>query len=215
MTLYELDNYAGAALVKNVGDDATLTDDPLGTGSWNDKASSIKVTTAGADTTAPSTPTALSTSNVTTTQITLSWTASTDNVGVTGYEMYRDGKLVTTVTSTNYTFTSLTAATTYTLGVKARDGSNNVSSLATKGATTAAVSGGNCGSSAWSSSTSYNKGSIVKETCTWSILCTSGDLNKTFAWRCDAVDVTHCSAYEPGAVNSNWSGIWTKLEECP
>jgi chitodextrinase len=129
--------------------------------------------------------------------------------------MYRDGKLVTMVTGATYTFTGLTASTTYTLGVKARDGSNNVSALATKGATTSAVSGGNCGAAAWSGSTSYSSGSIVKETCTWNILCTAGDLNKTFAWRCDGNPASFCAAYEPGAVNSNWTGIWTKLEQCP
>src|SRR6185295_12519101 len=136
---------------------------------------------------------------------------STDNVGVTGYEMYRDGKLVTTVTGATYTFTGLTASTTYTLGAKARDGSNNVSALATKGATTSAAAGGNCGASAWSGSTSYSSGSIVKETCSWSVLCTGGDLGKTFAWRCDGNPSSYCSVYEPGAVNSNWTGIWTKL----
>src|SRR5262249_60534235 len=108
-----------------------------------------------------------------------------------------------------------TVSNTYRLGLKARHGANTVAPLAPKAATTAATTGGNCGASAWSSSTSYSNGSIVKEVCAWNILCTASDLNKTFAWRCDGNPASFCSSFQPGAVNSNWSGIWTKLEQCP
>jgi glucose/arabinose dehydrogenase/chitodextrinase len=85
--------------------------------------------TTPADTTAPSVPTNLVATANGPTQITLTWTASTDNVGVTGYDVYRDGANdpITTVGSTSYVNTSLTPGTTYTYAVRARDAAGNVS----------------------------------------------------------------------------------------
>ncbi|MGG1550331.1 sugar-binding protein [Paenibacillus ferrarius] len=57
----------------------------------------------------------------------LAWTASTDNVGVAGYNIYNGGNLVATVTSTTYTVTGLTPGTSYTFTVKAKDAENNIS----------------------------------------------------------------------------------------
>jgi chitodextrinase len=82
-------------------------------------------TAACADATAPSAPTALTRTAATTTSVTLAWTASTDNVGVTGYSLFRDGGAVTTTTNTSYAFTGLMCGTTYTLGVEAYDAANN------------------------------------------------------------------------------------------
>ncbi len=83
------------------------------------------------DTQAPTTPTNLASSNVTQTTATLSWTASTDNVGVTGYNVYRNGILLGTSTGTTYNVTGLTAATTYTFYVSAYDAAGNVSTAST------------------------------------------------------------------------------------
>ncbi|GAA3881494.1 hypothetical protein GCM10022381_24690 [Leifsonia kafniensis] len=95
------------------------------------------------DTTAPSVPTALAASATTSAGTTLTWVLSTDNVAVTGYEIYRNGALVTTIEApaTTYTDTGLTASTTYTYTVKARDAAGNVSaaSTATSVTTTAPV----------------------------------------------------------------------------
>jgi bacillolysin len=79
------------------------------------------------DTAAPSAPANLAASGTTATTTNLSWTASTDNVGVTGYNVYRGATLVTTVTGTSYTATGLTAATAYTFSVKAKDAAGNLS----------------------------------------------------------------------------------------
>lgn len=84
------------------------------------------ITAGTTDTTAPSTPT-LSASGTTQTSTNLSWTASTDNVGVTGYDVYRGTTLLTTVTGTTYTVTGLTASTAYTFSVRAKDAAGNVS----------------------------------------------------------------------------------------
>ena len=65
------------------------------------------------DTTAPSTPTGLVGTAVNASQVNLSWTASTDNAGVTGYEIFRNGTLVGTSATNSYSDTGLTASTQY------------------------------------------------------------------------------------------------------
>ncbi len=87
------------------------------------------ITAGTSDTTAPSTPTNLTASGTTQTSTNLSWTASTDNVGVTGYNVYRGTTLLTTVTGTTYTATGLTASTAYSFTVRARDAAGNLSAV--------------------------------------------------------------------------------------
>lgn len=79
----------------------------------------------GTDTEAPSVPTGLSSSSITTTSFTLSWSASTDNVGVTGYEVFRGTTSIGTTTSTSISVSGLTAGTTYAMKVRARDAAGN------------------------------------------------------------------------------------------
>ncbi|MCD8402368.1 M4 family metallopeptidase [Tenacibaculum finnmarkense] len=79
------------------------------------------------DTTAPTAPTNLVASNVTQTSLTLNWNESTDNVAVTGYDVYKGATKVTTTTNTTATITGLTAETGYTFSVKAIDEEVNVS----------------------------------------------------------------------------------------
>ncbi|WP_456423215.1 fibronectin type III domain-containing protein, partial [Lutibacter sp.] len=76
----------------------------------------------------------------------LAWTASTDNVGVTGYDIYVDGVFNGTTATTAYTITGLSPTTTYSLTVLAKDGANNTSAQSTpvNGTTTALSS--NCAS---------------------------------------------------------------------
>ena len=87
----------------------------------------VNIVTGTADTTAPSAPTALTASGTTQATTTLSWTAATDNVGVTGYNVYRGTTLLATVSTTTYSVTGLTATTAYTFSVKAKDAAGNVS----------------------------------------------------------------------------------------
>ncbi|WP_138752240.1 sugar-binding protein [Paenibacillus sinopodophylli] len=79
------------------------------------------------DTQAPTVPTNLTVQSHTDRTATLSWTASTDNVGVTEYEIYNGNTLAGTVTSTIYTVTGLMPSTSYMFTVKAKDGENNAS----------------------------------------------------------------------------------------
>lgn len=79
------------------------------------------------DTQAPTSPTNLKASNVAQTSLTLSWNASTDNVGVTGYEVYLGSSSLGSVTGTSANITGLTAATPYSFKVKAYDAAGNKS----------------------------------------------------------------------------------------
>ncbi len=107
-------------------------------GNVSGTATANVATAACPDTTPPSTPTGLATSAVGQTSATLSWTASTDNVGVTGYRLFQGGTQVGTSATTSFNFTGLTCGTTYTLGVAAVDAAGNVSGTATANVATAA-----------------------------------------------------------------------------
>src|SRR4029077_19059007 len=65
------------------------------------------------DTTPPSTPTDVSATAVSGSQINVSWTARTDNVGVTGYQVFRNGALIKTTTLLSYSDTGLAASSAY------------------------------------------------------------------------------------------------------
>ena len=84
-------------------------------------------TSSSPDTQAPTVPTNLASSDVIPTAATLTWTASTDNVAVTGYNVYQNGALIGTTSSTSYSVTGLTAATTYSFYVRAYDAAGNIS----------------------------------------------------------------------------------------
>ncbi|WP_394363779.1 M4 family metallopeptidase, partial [Flavobacterium covae] len=92
------------------------------------------------DTTAPTTPTNLVASGTTSTSTTLSWTASTDNVGVTGYNIYNGTTLLASSTTTSATVSGLKASTTYNFTVKAKDAAGNLS--ATSNAVSVTTSAG-------------------------------------------------------------------------
>ncbi len=98
------------------------------------------------DTTAPSVPAGLAAPSVTSSSVNLTWNASTDNAGgsgVAGYDIYRNGGLVGSSSSTGYTDSGLAAATAYTYRVRARDNAGNAS--AQSGQITATTSQGGGG----------------------------------------------------------------------
>ncbi|AXT18521.1 T9SS C-terminal target domain-containing protein [Flavobacteriaceae bacterium AU392] len=97
-------------------------------GNQSGNSNTVNVTTlTPPDTQAPSAPTNLTASNTTQTSTDLSWTQSTDNVGVTSYDVSQDGIVVATVTGTNYQVTGLTASTSYAFTVRAEDAAGNQS----------------------------------------------------------------------------------------
>ncbi len=79
------------------------------------------------DTSPPSVPTGLTGTAVSSSQTDLSWTASTDNVGVTGYKVYRDGSYLKSITSTSTSDTGLSSSTQYCYTVSAYDAAGNES----------------------------------------------------------------------------------------
>jgi hypothetical protein len=76
---------------------------------------------------APTVPTNLSATAVSSSQINLAWTASTDNIGVAGYTIYRNGAYLNTTSSNNYSDINLTQSTQYTYTVLAYDAAGNSS----------------------------------------------------------------------------------------
>jgi parallel beta helix pectate lyase-like protein/fibronectin type III domain protein len=89
----------------------------------------------------PSAPTGLTVAGATATSIALSWSPASDNVGVAGYDLFRNGAKLATTTGTSYTFGGLACATSYTLAVDAFDHASNVSAKASITASTSACGG--------------------------------------------------------------------------
>ena len=92
---------------------------------------SVTVNNGPADTQAPSVPTGLTATAASSSQINLSWSASTDNVGVTGYNIYRGGTKISTSASTTFQDGGLAASTTFSYTVAAFDAAGNTSAQST------------------------------------------------------------------------------------
>jgi chitodextrinase len=94
----------------------------------NESATAAPVSaTTLADTSAPSQPTNLAATTISSSQINLAWTASSDDVGVAGYQIVRNGAVIGSTAKTTYSNTGLTAGTTYTYAVIAYDAAGNLS----------------------------------------------------------------------------------------
>lgn len=97
-------------------------------GNVSDKSTTIEVTTLQEpDTQSPTIPSALVSSAITETSFTLSWAASTDNVGVVSYDVFKGDAFVGTTATTTFNVSDLLAGTTYVMTVKARDAAENMS----------------------------------------------------------------------------------------
>jgi chitodextrinase len=94
--------------------------------------------TTTTDTQPPSAPKGLAVTGSSQTSISISWSASSDNVAVTGYDLYRNGTSAGTTSATSRTFSGLSCGTSYTLGVDAFDAVGNKSTASTISASTAA-----------------------------------------------------------------------------
>ncbi len=131
--------YRGGTLI-NTSVTASYTDNGLSVGNIysyyvtaidaaaneSDPSSSVNVNTN--DTLAPTVPTNIQGTVLSVTSTQLSWDASTDNVGVTGYKIYFDGTVIDSTTSTSYTHNGLTVGNTYSYSVTAYDAARNESS---------------------------------------------------------------------------------------
>ena len=98
-------------------------------GNISASSSTLNITTSkNTDTQAPTAPSKPVSSNITGNSFTLSWSASTDNVGVVSYELYLGSDLIGTATGTTYTYSSAVPSTTYLVTIKAKDAAGNLSS---------------------------------------------------------------------------------------
>ena len=96
-----------------------------GSGTAHGSAGQTYTIQTGADTKAPSIPGSLTVTPISRSQINLSWPASSDNVGVAGYTIYRNGAFLATTTNTSYSDTGLSAGTAYSYAVGAYDAVGN------------------------------------------------------------------------------------------
>src|SRR5918996_1826380 len=143
VTAYDV--YRNGSLLTSVGAVTTHSDttaSPSTTSSYQVRArdaagnssglsnTSTVTTPAASDTQAPTTPGILTAAAVSSTRVDLSWGASTDNVGVTGYEIFRNGSLLQSVGAvTSYSDTTVSSSTTYSYQVRARDAAGNRSAF--------------------------------------------------------------------------------------
>jgi chitodextrinase len=106
----------------------------------------VAMTQAGSDTVAPSTPAGLAATAISSTQIRLNWSPSTDNVGVTGYRVYRGGVFLGAVGNVTTTQTAgLTPSTTYTYRIDAIDAVGNASGISAAASATTPAAGSSVG----------------------------------------------------------------------
>lgn len=92
-------------------------------------SSALSVTTLSVDSQPPTAPTNLSVFEISDVLVGVKWTASTDNVGVAGYEVYVDGVLDQTVTTTSADILGLSSSTAYEIYVRAKDAVPNYSEI--------------------------------------------------------------------------------------
>ncbi len=105
-------------------------------------SSAVSVVVENTDKTVPTTPSNLRMTATSLNSLSLAWNASTDNVGVTGYKVSRNGGTPTTVTTLTFNDTGLTSGTTYNYSVIAVDAANNQSAAATVSVSTASAKTG-------------------------------------------------------------------------
>ncbi len=157
----------------------------------------ITVTPSGPDTTPPSVPTGVTAVAQSTNQINISWTASTDNVGVTGYKIYRDGTQVGTSTTTSYSDTGLSMGATYSYTVSAYDaaGNDSAQSAAASESTYIIVDNSDAGfscSANWSTGTMsadkyginyrFRSTAAVSDAANWNFNIPTADTYQVYVW---------------------------------
>jgi mannan endo-1,4-beta-mannosidase len=129
------------------------------------------------DTQAPTVPAGLTSSGIAGTGFTLSWTASTDNVGVTGYEVFRNSTSIGTPASNSFNVTGLVCNTTYSMTVRARDAAGNWSAQSQALNVTTSACTGNPEDDEFNSSALDSKWSWTRENpANWSLTASSGNM---------------------------------------
>jgi chitodextrinase len=203
----------------------------------NVSAQSSQVSAKTLDTTPPSVPTGLTGSAASATLINLSWVASTDNVGVTGYRVYRGGSQIGTSATTTYADSTVVGSTTYSYKVAAYDAVPNVSAQSTAknvstpditapstptGLTAAAASPSRINLS-WNASTDtggsglagyrvYRAGSLIASPATTSYSDTNLTASTAYSYTVRAYDnATNTSGQSNTASATTWPAVAASL----
>jgi chitodextrinase len=152
----------------------------------------------GGDVNPPTIPGNLRVTGATSTSISLAWNASTDNTGVSGYDIYAGTTRIGSVSGGTLSFThsGLTANTSYTYSVRAKDAAGNTSAASSQvtGKTIAGDSGTTCTAPEWKSEDVYNGGNRVVY---------DGKLYEARWW-------TQGNRPDP---NNTW-GVWKFISDC-
>ncbi|WNG25439.1 cellulase family glycosylhydrolase [Cystobacter fuscus] len=172
---------------------------------------------SGGDTQRPTTPGNLATTGTTSSSVSLAWSASTDNVAVTGYDVYRGSSRVATLPGTllSYTDTGLSANTAYSYKVYARDAAGNVSEASiTVSATTQSSGGGTGGCTAtYKSDSEWGSGFGATVTVTnTGLTATKGwTVSWTFGGNQQITNMWNATSTQSGASatarNMNYNGV--------
>ncbi|MDX2188612.1 MAG: DUF5010 C-terminal domain-containing protein [Bacteroidota bacterium] len=179
---------------------------------------SIQFNQVSVDNVAPSAPTNLTAAATGTTAIALSWNASTDNVGVTGYDIYNGTNLAGSTASTSFTVNNLVANTAYSFTVKSKDAAGNISSASNTATATTQQNPPPATQSPYSGTAVALPGTLQAEnydlgggTVAYADN-TSGNTGGQF--RSDDVDIEACAE---GGYNVGWidSGEWLEYTVSP
>ncbi len=198
----------------------------------NESAQSSSASATTPDTIAPSAPGSLSATTVSTSQINLSWSAASDNVGVSGYNIYRNGSFLTSVGGTSYSNTGLAMGTTYSYVITAYDAAGNESGQSNTADNTTEIivdnsNGGFSASANWTTSSyasdrygadyRFRSTEAVSDQATWTFNIPTADNYQVYVWWSQG---TNRSAAAPYSVNGGGSimmnqqangGMWNSL----
>ena len=147
----EMENFSVTGTMQSIFSSLPSAINPLGSGSTSDSE-------------APTVPTNLSATAVSSSQINLSWNASTDNVGVAGYRIYRNGTQLAVTATTSYSNSGLLPSTQYSYSVSAYDAAGNNSNQSSPASATTQPAGDSLPPSV--SLTSPAAGSVLSNTVT-------------------------------------------------
>jgi hypothetical protein len=158
-----------------------------------------------ADTTAPSAPGSLTANQGGSGAVALTWTAATDNIGVSAYDIYRNGAYLATVGPkvTSYTDSTATFGTAYTYVVNARDLAGN---------TTGASAGVNGGSALFSDG--FESGDLSKWTSVTGNIKAESGLAHTGTYAAEETSsgsATYARKTLPGTYNELWAQAWVDV----
>jgi hypothetical protein len=159
------------------------------------------------DTTPPSVPTNLTATAISSSQINLTWTASTDNVGVNGYNIFRNAAQVGTSPTNSYSDTGLSANTTYNYTVSAYDAGGNTSASSTAAtATTPAAADFSISVSPSSLTVAAGQNGTVEVAVT-----PQNGFNAAVSFNCSGLPAGASCSFSPATVTPSGSAASTKL----